>query len=272
MTNIIIKLRWWIISFCIILGAGFAALIPFSKTDPEIRNYVPQSLDSRIRTDKIEKEFGTQDMVVILFSDSSVLKAPDLLQVREIERGLSKIMGISKMLSPFSVKTIKGEEGMMKAEPLVDKIPASNEEIDALRQKIIENSLAGNVVFSSDLSTASITATVNNLKAESYTLARIDSVIKKSSGPAEVRTGGLPYIRRFILKDVQKDALIIVPVALLIIFLILKLTLGDWKSVLMPFTCGGALNSHKHRTYSYAWMENINSEPAGTCYTCSSGQ
>ena len=74
MTDFIIKYRWWIISICLILGAMFGALIPFSETDPDIRNYVPATLHSRIETDKIESEFGVQDMIVILFSDSCILK------------------------------------------------------------------------------------------------------------------------------------------------------------------------------------------------------
>jgi predicted RND superfamily exporter protein len=236
MTKIIIKLRWWIIGACILIGVSFAALIPFSRTDPEIRNYIPASLDSRMRTDRIEKEFGTQDMVVILFTDSCILNTPDLLQIRKVDRDLSKISGISERISPFTIKTIKGEEGMMTAEPLVGSVPNNSSDIANLKQKVKDNPLAGNIVFSSDFTTASITATIKSLKSERVTLGKIDSVISISPGPASVKTGGLPYIRKYIMKDVQHDAIIIVPMALLIMLIILKLTLGDWRSVFMPFT------------------------------------
>jgi predicted RND superfamily exporter protein len=75
MTDIIIKYRWLIIGICLFLGLGTGALIPFSKTDPDIRNYVPATLSSRRETDKIEKEFGVQDMVVILWWSSFSLTA-----------------------------------------------------------------------------------------------------------------------------------------------------------------------------------------------------
>ncbi len=236
MTEIIIKLRWWIIGTFSLLGISFAVLIPFSKTDPEIRNYVPSSLSSRIRTDQIEKEFGTQDMVVILFSDSCILSSPDLLQIRKVDRDLSKISGVSDRISPFTIKIIKGEEGMMTAEALIGSIPSGKSEIEKLKKKINDNPLSGNVVFSTDFTAASITATIKGSKGELATLAKIDSVISLSAGPASVKTGGLPYIRKFIMTDVQHDAMIIVPMALLIMLLILKLTLGDWRSVAMPFT------------------------------------
>ncbi|MRR22362.1 hypothetical protein EG830_05205, partial [bacterium] len=42
-------------------------------------------------------------------------------------------------------------------------------------------------------------------------------------------------IRQFITSDVNHDALILIPVALVIMLTMLKLSLGDWKSVLVPF-------------------------------------
>ena len=55
------------------IGALSAIMIPRIKIDPEIRNYVPPTIKSRIETEKIETEFGVQDLVVILFSDKNIL-------------------------------------------------------------------------------------------------------------------------------------------------------------------------------------------------------
>jgi predicted RND superfamily exporter protein len=61
MTDFIIKYRWLIIGLCLSMGIVFGLLIPTAETDPEIRNYVPASMNSRVETDKIESEFGVQD-------------------------------------------------------------------------------------------------------------------------------------------------------------------------------------------------------------------
>jgi predicted RND superfamily exporter protein len=235
MTNFIIKFRWWIIISCILTGVVFAVFIPMATTDPEIRNYVPDKLPSRVKTDIIEKEFGVQDMVIVLFSDSSIISGDDLRQIRNTDRAISRISGVSQHISPFTIKTIRGEEGMMVAEPLVGRIPADSTEQSALVKRIEDNRLASGVVISSDLTTAAITATIGEGERESLTLGSIDSVITANGGKAEVKTGGLPYIRRYLMKDVRGDALFIVPAALLIMLLVLKLTLGEWKRVFMPF-------------------------------------
>ena len=236
MTRFIIKYRWWIISICLILGAMFGALIPSSETDPDIRNYVPATLHSRIETDKIENEFGVQDMVVILFSDSCILRSDNLLKIKEIDRAISRLNGVTTRISPFTVRSIKGDEGMIVADRLIKKIPADSLEISNLTNEILKNQFARDNVISSDMTTASIVATINSQIDETETLRRIDSIISAHPGRAGILTGGLPYIRRYIMKDVRNDGLILIPAALIIMLLILKLTLGDWRSVLIPFS------------------------------------
>ena len=125
---------------------------------------------------------------------------------------------------------------MMVADPLIKRIPTDYSDISKLKESIINNRFARDIVFSSDMTTASITATINIDEDESMTLHKIDSVISSHPGKAKILRGGLPYIRQHIMKDVRKDGLILVPVALLIMLIILKFTLGDWRSVMMPFT------------------------------------
>ena len=236
MTEFIVKYRWVIISVCLVLGISFGAIIPFSKTDPEIRNYVPTTMKSRIETDKIEKEFGVQDIIVLLFSDSTILTTSNLKQIKEIDRDISKLTGVTNRISPFTVRTIKSSESSMVADPLIRRIPTDSTGMLQLKDEILKNRFARDIVISSDMTSASITATINNAEAEKVTLHKVDSVISNHPGTTQVLKGGLPYIRQHVLTDVKKDALILVPLALLIMLLILKFTLGEWKSVFMPFS------------------------------------
>ena len=237
MTQFIIRYRWVIIVFCCLTGIAFASLIPSAKTDPEIRNYVPANMESRVATDRIEKEFGVQDMILILFSDTNIVTTGDLRTIKNIDDGLSRINAVSTLISPFTIRTIKGESGMMVADHLITRIPSGERDIRSLREKIVENQLTSDVVFSKDLTTASITATLSSNMPETETLQKIDSVIAANDkGKPAVLKGGLPYIRKSIMTDVAKDAIIVVPAALFIMLLILKLSLKDWRDVFMPFS------------------------------------
>ena len=236
MTDFIIKYRWLIISFCIVVSLTLGSLIPLSKTDPEIRNYIPSGMKSRVATDKIEKEFGVQDMVMLLFTDTTILTAENLRQIKDIDRDISKITGVTSRISPFTVRTIKNSEDMMVADPLIKRIPADSVGMAQLKTDILENRFARDIVISSDMTSASITATINSSETENVTLHKIDSIVSAHPGDVQVLKGGLPYIRQHIIKDVKRDGIILVPVALFIMLLILKLSLGEWRSVALPFS------------------------------------
>ncbi len=236
MTDFIIRYRWVIISVSVALAVGLGLLIPSSETDPDIRNYIPRNMDSRVTNDSIEQEFGVQDMIMVLFTDTTILKPGDLRQVREIDRAFSRMEGIGTVNSVFTARKIEGRDGMMVVDPLIERIPETAGGMETLRQDILTSRFARDIVVSSDMTAAAITGTINSNVSEYETLGRVDSVIAASQGDARILTGGLPYIRQFITSDVNHDALILIPVALIIMLTVLKLSLGNWRSVFIPFT------------------------------------
>jgi predicted RND superfamily exporter protein len=236
MTDFVLKYRWHIIVLSILTGLVSLFFLPFIKTDPEIRNYIPQRMTSRIETDRIEDEFGAQDLILLLFTDSLILTPDNLTRIKEIDNSISELKGITRRISPFTMKSIKGEEGMMVAEDLIPEIPSDSSGIRILKEKILSNRFARDVVISSDMTSAAITAYIDPSFPERETLNRIDSVLGAHPGKAKVNKGGLPYIRKYIVSDVRKDAFILVPAALILMLVILKLSLYEWKSVMMPFS------------------------------------
>lgn len=236
MARFILKYRGVIIAVSVLLGLGFGLLIPLAKTDPEIRNYIPVTMPSRLSTDSIEQTFGSQDMIIAVFSDTSILTPENLRIIKDVDRAFSHIKGIGKVNSLYNARDIKSEDGMMVVDPLVDGTPHTAEDMEVLKKKIDDNKFARGIVVSPDYGAAAVTGTVSADTPEHITLARIDSVLSVHKGKADIHTGGLPYIRRYIMKDVQEDALILIPLALVIMLVVLKLTLGEWKSVLIPFT------------------------------------
>jgi hydrophobe/amphiphile efflux-3 (HAE3) family protein len=235
MTDFIIRYRWVIIAVSVAMSVGLGLLVPSSETDPDIRNYIPRNMESRITNDSIEQEFGVQDMIMVLFTDTSILKSGDLRQVKEIDRAFSRIDGIGTVNSLFTARKIEGRDGMMVVDPLIERIPETDESLEILRQDILSNQFARDIVVSSDMTSAAITGTVNPIVSEYETLSKVDSVIAASQGDARILTGGLPYIRQFITSDVNHDAMILIPLALIIMLTVLKLSLGDWRSVFIPF-------------------------------------
>ncbi len=237
MAGFIIRYRWFIISLSLAIAIGLGLLIPTVETDPEIRNYVPRTMPSRLSTDSIEVDFGVQDMIIVLLKDSSILTPSNLEKVKELDRAFSRVEGLGTINSLYTARKIVGEDGMMIVDPLIRRPPSNPAETEALKEDILNNRFALGIVASEDMTAAAITGTINPAVPEHVTLSRVDSIIQaQQDGVVEIETGGLPYIRRHILSDVNHDAIILIPLALIIMLSVLKLSLGSWRSVLLPFS------------------------------------
>ena len=58
---------------------------------------------------------------MVIFSDSTMLTAENLKRIKDIDRDISKVTGVTNRISPFTVRTIKSTEGMMTADRLSER-------------------------------------------------------------------------------------------------------------------------------------------------------
>ncbi len=236
MTRLIIKYRSLIIIISVFLTLAGMAMMPKMRTDPDIRNYIPHEMESRINTDLIENEFGVQDMIMIIFRDSLIITRDNLLRIREIDRQLSRMKSIENTVSLFSTRHIYSDNGAMIVDPAVNRIPENQDETAELKKELSSNPLAMGLVISEDFTMAAIAATVNKSKPEDSILSEVDSIIAANPGRAQVFAGGLPYIRKGIMEDVKRDGMILVPLALIIMLVFLWAAFREWKGMVLPFT------------------------------------
>jgi uncharacterized protein len=236
MVGFIYRYRIAIIIASVLLSVGMAALIPFGETDPDIRNYVPTSMESRVSTDSIEQSFGVQDIVMIIFHDSCVISEGTLKRIASVTEDLSEIRGVNDVMSVTNSVRIRGEQGYMLVDKALPFVPASDEEAEVVKSALRDNRLVMGSVMSDDFTAASVIVYLDNVVPEEVTLTSIDSLLAVYPGEAAVLRGGLPYIRRAIMVDVRRDGIILVPAALVIMLLLLLISFREWRGVVIPFT------------------------------------
>lgn len=235
MTRFIYRNRLYIIVVSVVMSLAGAVLIPFAGTDPDVRNYVPESLISRTNTDQIENSFGVQDIVMILFSNGNVTEPGNLERIYAITGALEKLEGVRDVMSVSNAVRITGEDGFMSVAPALPFIPANTTDAEMLRSELEGNPLVMGTLVSDDFTVASVIVYIDQQIPEEQILTSVDSLLATYPGNATVLTGGLPVIRKAILDDVRSDGLILVPLALLIMIGLLLLSFRDWRGVLMPF-------------------------------------
>jgi len=231
----IIKYRWWIITISVITILGLSTSLTRIEIDPDLKNYFPDNMESMVNTKKIEDVFGDQDMIMILFETDDVLNASTLKRVKNVETALSRTDGIRRTMSLFGNNHIYGEDGVMYVEPTIPRIPRNEQEKEDLRNTIKNNDLVYKVVVADDFHSTAIVLSLDESVSEDTLFASIHNILDEYPGNERILFGGLPYLRQAIDKDIQRDGLILIPLALLIMSIFLFFVFREWRGVILPF-------------------------------------
>jgi predicted RND superfamily exporter protein len=231
----IIKYRWVIISLSVLITLGFSTLLFKLEIDPNLKNYFPKTMTSVVNTDRIEEVFGNQDLIMVIFEADDILDESTLKRIKKVEKDFNNVDGIRRTTSLFGSNRIYGEEGVMYVEPTVLRIPQNETQKEELREVIRDNELVYNVVVSDDFKAASVMITLDETADEDQVFASIHSILEANPGAEKVHFGGLPYIRQAIDKDVKRDGLILIPIALILMLIFLYFVFREWRGVWLPF-------------------------------------
>ncbi|HKK63665.1 MAG TPA: MMPL family transporter [Bacteroidales bacterium] len=231
----IIKYRWFIIIISILITGVLALNLQNIETDPDLKNYFPDHMESMIATDSIEKYFGNQDMVIILFKTNDIINKESLLRIRDVERQVKRLRSVRSTNSLFSSSRIYGKQGVMYVDPAITALPETIQERDSLRNIIEENDLVMNIVVADDYRSSAIIASLKDDTNEDTLFLDLNRIIEDIPGKEKVYFGGLPYIRTTMKKEIAKDGYILAPFALIFMIIFLFFVFREKKGVLLPF-------------------------------------
>ena len=204
------------------------------KIDTDPQNLIPSTMSSRINTKQIEDVFGPNDGLIILFESNDVLSEKTLQRIKAISGECHGIKDVKNVMSLFDTKRITSQDGSMIVSPAVNKIPATQTERDLLRQELLDNELARDIVVSKDFRLSAIMLSLKADADKTDVYNKTIEIIKKYPGDEKVLTGGLPAFQTVIGHDVQKDNMILIPVALLVMLIVLYSFFRQRRGVILP--------------------------------------
>jgi len=231
----VIRYRWWIIVVTLLL-VGLSVIPLFNiGINPDMEQYMPNSMNARINNLKINGIFGNDNVTFILFETDDVLNEKTLERIRDISEAFSEIPEITRVYSLFQAKDIRGEDGMMLVESVVDDIPQTDEEREILRNKIINNDLVYKVIVSEDFRYALIVANIHNSMLDDTLMAIYNSIIEEFPGTENLYLNGQLYFYHEAKEKVARDFILLLPIGLLLMLLFLWLSFREIRGMLLPF-------------------------------------
>ncbi|MEX2370741.1 MAG: efflux RND transporter permease subunit [Bacteroidales bacterium] len=231
----IIKYRWIVIVLSVLVTLVVSFSLKDIAIDSDLKHYFPENMESMVATDQIEKKFGNQDIIMLIFETGDIINPRSLERIKQVDRQLKRVDGIRKTTSLFSSSHIYGIDGAMIVEPAVKRIPVDGEEISELKNSLRGNDLVINLVVAENFRSSAIIVTLNEGANEEEVFLAINEILKEFPGEEKIHFGGLPFLRQAMNKDIKRDALILVPAALLLMIIFLFFVFREVRGVTLPF-------------------------------------
>lgn len=233
--NFIEKYRWWFIIIPIVITILAAIPLLKIKVNPDIEKYLPKDTPALVAKSKIDSLFGNSDPIILIFETRDVLNTKTLKRIRKLSRSFNRDKEFDQVISLFDTKNITGENGSMIVDPVIKRIPVTEEARETLRESIRNNELAYKLVVSADFTKTLIILKVHQGITDDEAIDKINKTLAEFSGDEMIYKGGTPYLRKQLNDDATRDMLTLMPIGMLIMTLFLIVSFREWKGVFLPF-------------------------------------
>lgn len=222
----------------IIIFSLITLLLAFNLTqleiEPNLNNLMPADMPSRVQTNYIDSAFGSNNLVMIILETPDILEPATLKRVKELTHAFQRQAGIERVISLFTLKDIRYEDGAMIVNPAIGRIPRSKESTEALRKDLKKNTLINGTAISDDFTKAAILLTPKKDFDEIELLEHIQNILEDIPGEETVFIGGLPVVNATIMNDITKDVVYLLPIGLLLMIFMLFISFKQLRGILLP--------------------------------------
>ena len=232
----IVAKKWLIIALVLIGTLFFGNEIRSLKIDADIVRSLPDEDPDAKLLKKIGKNFGGNNMGVIILETDNIYQTSVLEHIQIITDTLANIDGITTVSSLTNIINIKGGDYGIEIGKLVDEyeLPESPKDFQLLRNNILNNEMyKGSIVSEDETATLIIFSLDNN--SDVNTVAK--NVIKKTEAlnlPEKLYYIGSPMLVTYISDLMRNDLTNLLPLAFLVIAFILFLSFRSISGVLLP--------------------------------------
>jgi hypothetical protein len=196
LTEIVTRFPKTTITLVIIATIFFAIQFPRIKIDTDPENMLEEDQVDRVFYDKLKKEFGIHDLLVVGIVDEEGIFKPDILKrIANVTDDILKIKGviIDDVVSLRTSNNVTSEGGTLVVSRFMEKFPQSQKEIEELKSALYGNSFFIDKIISRDGKATSIYIPIER-KDQSYRISKeIEMILKKElTSKQKYYLAGLP--------------------------------------------------------------------------------
>ncbi len=238
LTKIITKFPKTTIALFLIATAFFAIQFPKMKIDTDPENMLEQNEPHRVFYDKVKKEFGIHDLLVVGIVDEKGIFTPDTLKrIANITDDILKIKGviIEDIVSLHTSDNVTSEGDTLVVKRFMEEIPQDQKEIENLKSALYGNPFFVDKIVSQDEKATAIYIPIER-KDQSYRISKeIEAILKEELTPEQkYYLAGLPVAEDTFGHEMFVQMGITAPLAGFFIMLLLFLIFRMGIAVIPP--------------------------------------
>lgn len=223
----VIKYRFIVIVLALLVTGGLAFQIKNLRVVIDPNTNLPQTHSYVQTTNRVEKLFGSKNVVIIGITPKTgdIYRPEVLAKVQRITAALMETSDVLRdnmlSLTARRAKNIIGTPEGMEIRPLMENLPESPAESEALRRAVYANPVYFNAIVSKDDKTASIIAEYKDPKTGYQgIIGEVQAIVdKERDDSVEISMGGWPVFGAQLEQFSQRMAFLF-PIAVLITGLI----------------------------------------------------
>lgn len=231
-----VKFKWLIIVVVVVLTAFLGYQAKNLKIDSDIISSLPDDDPAALLYKNIGKEFGGNDMGMIIIETDYVFKKEVIEYIKQITDTLRITDGISTVTSLTNVLDIKGSEWGIEIGTLLDEydLPDTDAELDTLKERVFSKDMYKGTIVSEDGTSTLIMFTLLEGADKQAVAKNIKTKITGLDIPEKLYFGGLPFMMNDIADLIVSDIIKLIPITFFLIAFILFLAFKSTRGVVLP--------------------------------------
>ncbi|MDJ0764444.1 MAG: MMPL family transporter [Myxococcota bacterium] len=208
----------FIIAIAVTIALGTA--LPRLYADDDVMQFLPDN-DPKVQLfRRVNDRFGGLDVAIVGLETETLFTAERLRHIRQLTRQLGEIDGVFDVLSFTEAPDPRPSPFGLVIAPLVDQIPASENELEALKARVLANETAVGNLISNDGRAAMILCFLGGNRPPIHIAADIKEVAAALWPDSNIYYGGAPFIRLHIAGGTKEDLVRLTPVVALVVMVV----------------------------------------------------
>ena len=219
-------------------------LDPFGLTlqiDPSTEPLLPQGDPGRAAYEEAVREFGDDEVFVVALETDDAFGRERLEQLRRITDAIAKLPEVRSVQSLTDVIAFHWEpEGeWIDVGRFIDEIPEEPVGLARLRARALADPLYRRTLVSDDGRTAAVNVSFREMTDKQFLDSRLEeriqAILAAEAGPGRrFHIAGRPHLKHAVYHGMLRDLRLLVPAALAVLALVLWISFGTRRSVLLP--------------------------------------